>query len=60
MKKVSKIIIFLILMIIIIPKFALAESAFDKASKENQTQTNPDLLVPESVKKKEKKKDKNN
>lgn len=52
MKRVSKIIILLILMIIMmIPNIVLAESVFDKANQKNETQTNPDLLIPESVKK---------
>lgn len=51
MKNASKIIIFLMLIfIMIIPNFTLAESTSNKTNKKNETQTNPDLLIPESVK----------
>lgn len=51
MKKTSKIIIGLTLIILIIQGLVLAQNSFAKTDEKNETPINPDLLIPESVKK---------
>lgn len=51
MKKLNKIIILLTLVIIVLQGCILTKNSFAKGKAENETPINPDLLIPESVKK---------
>lgn len=51
MKKTSKTIILLTLIIMVLQCFVLSQNNFAKEKETNETPINPDLLIPESVKK---------